>query len=493
MIRHVPEQYTDFASALMVAAEGDEIVLNTSTAVPLLGLTSGVNNITVRAGTGKTPVLDHSDLPSGGIGLTLGTATGWLFQGIVFRDRNGGSASLSCQGAMDIEDCVFEGCDFALRGNWAGTVSRTDFRSVLQYVSTTNEDGVRFEACRFISCEVVALLGLAGAGSIVENCTIMRCRAGNLVDLDGEDLIAADVIRACTAQECQALDPVSSRAIFNGATACANNNAWLCTADDLFAGAGLSGNTEVDPQHVHPLMDLRLLPTSALVGGGGAATTTLDRFSMPFLVPPNVGAHESARIASVTSPSLTGLVVEVDGGIPDLEACLDRESWRIETEAGVRVAVLEVAQVDDEDAFTLTLHPEMSTGEEYTVRLSPGLYGYDEEAVTPDADPPDYPWRKYRNIAAVMNAVGLQLMKLVGRASAELASDFLPSDQTIFVNSTLNFPENGALWLRDFRITYTEKTDGAFHGVVSVLPRLVAVPAGTVIVSDDRAYVPPAG
>ncbi len=491
MIRRVPEQYTDFASALMVCSSGDEIVLNVSTALPLLGLTSALINITVRAGTDKTPVLDHTDLASGGIGLTLGAATGWLFQGITFRDRNGGSSPLSCQGAMDIEDCVFEGCDFALRGNWAGTVRRTDFRSVLQYVSTTNEDDVRFEACRFIACEVVALLGLAGAGSIVENCTLMRCRAGNLVDLDGEDLISADTVRACTAQECQALDPASSRAIFRGASACANNNAWLCTADDLFAGAGLSGNTGVDPQHAHPLLDLRLLPGSALIGGGGAATTILDRLGMAFLVPPSVGAHESARIATVTAPSLTELVVEVDGGVPDAEACLDRESWWIETEAGVRVAVLEVVQ--DGETFTLTLHPEMSTGHEYTVSLSPSSYGTAEGAATPDADPPDYPWRKYRNIAAVMNAVGLQMQKLVGRAPAELVRDFLPDDQTIFVNSTLNFPENGALWLRDFRLTYTDKTDGALHGVVTDLPRLVAIPSGTAVVCDDRAYVPPPG
>lgn len=496
MILHVPEQYADFTSALMAASSGDEIVLNTSGALVLAGLTTALDDITVRAGTGFTPVLDHTLVEDGGIGLTLGTATGWLFQGITFRDRLGGSAALSCQGSMDLEDCIFEGCDFALRGNWQGTVSRCDFRHVLQYVATTEEDNVRFEACRFISCEVLGLLDLSGAGSVVENCTLIRCRTadGDPGDDSGEDLVIADVVRANTAHSCQAMDPVSSRVIFRGVTSCTNNNAFNCTTDtDLFASPGtLADNTTVDPQHVHLLLDQRLLPTSPLIGAGGSATTTSDRNGSSFLSPPSIGAYESARIDTVTAPTIDTLLVTVDGGVPDAEACAGRESWWISTDDGVRVAV-ETVDPSGEDGFLLTLHPAMSKGSAYTVRLSPADYGYDEASVTPEADQPDYPLRPYRNVGALMNALGQQVKRLAGRSEATLVRDFLPTDRTIFVDSTLDFPDSGTIFVRDFVFTYERKTDGAFHGIESSMPRLVALPALTLVTLDERAYIPAAG
>lgn len=501
-VRYVPEQYQDFASALLACVNGDEIVLNTSTALLLPGLTSSLTDITVRAGPGKRPVLDHSILPDGGIGLTLGVATGWLFQGVVFRDRNGGSASLSCQGAMDVEDCVFEGCDFALRGNWAGTVKRTDFRHVLQYVATTSEDNVRFESCRFIACEVRALLLLEGEGSAVEHCTLIRCRSGSADYEDGLDLIAADTVLACTAQDCQALDPESTRYIFHGASSVTRCNAWQCTVDDVaFASEGtLSDNTTVDPLHVHPLLDLRLLPASPLIGVVSGATATLDRNGMAFFGPSSVGAHESVQIGVAVVPALDRMLVGVGvGGAPDLAACLDRESWRIETSTGIQVAVVGVTDIDQGEGlsfylkmFELELHPAMSPWQEYTVRFSPSLYGFDEDTFTPEIDPIPYARRKYRNLAAVKNATGIQFRKLMGRPQVTLVRDFMPTDATIFVESTLDIPASGVLLGRDFLIRFGSRTDGALHEIETDLPRLVAIPAGTVFVLNERAVIPPA-
>ncbi len=501
-VRYVPEQYQDFTSALLACVSGDEIVLNTSTALLLPGLTSGLDNITVSAGPGKRPVLDHSILPDGGIGLTLGVATGWLFQGVTFRDRNGGSASLSCQGAMDIEDCVFEGCDFALRGNWAGTVKRTDFRHVLQYVATTSEDNVRFESCRFIACEVRALLLLEGEGSSVEHCTLIRCRSGSVDYEDGLDLIAADTVLACTAQDCQALDPESTRYIFHGASSVTRCNAWQCTVDDVaFASEGtLANNTTVDPLHVHPLLDLRLLPDSPLIGVVSSGTATLDRHGMTFFGTSSVGAHESVQIGVATVPALDRVLVGVGiGGAPEPALCLDRESWRIETSTGIQVAVASVTEIDQGEGlslylrmFELELHPTMSPWQTYTVRLSPGLYGYDEDTFVPEVAPIPYARRKYRNLAAVENAVGLQFKKLIGRPQVTLVRDFLPTDATMFVDSTLDIPSIGRLFGRDFLVSFTSRTDGALHGITTDLPRLVAIPAGAIFVLDERSVIPPA-
>ncbi len=482
-VRYVPEQYPDFTTALLACVSGDEIVLNTSGAVPLLGLSaSSLNNITVRAGTGRTPVLDHSDLPSGGIGLTLGAADGWTFRGIRFRDRNGGSASLSCFGSdLTVEDCVFEGCDFALRGNWDGIVRRCDFRSVLQAVSTSSGE-VRFESCRFFNCEVLELLALP-AGT-VENCTMMRCRATN-------GLVLAVRVCGCAAQECEAAGV--GDALLLGSTECSYNNAWLCTADTLFDGGLVDSNTELDPLHVHPLLDLRPQPGSPLVAGC-PSSTELDRFGMAFLSPKAVGAHEAARLSTVSAESLTSVVVSFAGGVPDAEACLDREAWTLTTPTGVQVAVSEVAAFGP-TGFRLTVHPSLSMGEPYTLRVAPADYGADEASFTPSTALPasPYPWRRYRNIAAVQNAVGRQFLALVGRADALLVRDFLPGERSIFVNSTLDFPSSGTLWLRDFRVSYISKTDGAFHGVAEEAYRLVAVPAGSRAVLDERSVIPEPG
>jgi hypothetical protein len=498
MIRYVPQQYPDLASALHASASGDEVVLDTSASIPLNGVQSALDNITVRAAPGRRPVLDHTEAywASPMHGLRLGSADGWTFQGITFRDRRGASAAVFCNGdGLLFEDCTFEGSSACLRGNWSGVVRRCDFRRVQQSVATTTSAGVRFEACRFIACEVFELLTLPGDETAVEHCTLVRCTAGDEETIDGANLVEAEVVRANTALECRARDPESSRAIFRGTTVCTFNNAWQCDADALFAGDDVvADNMEVDPRHVHPLIDQRLLPDSGLIGAAVGTAVEFDRAGGAFLAPPSVGAHESARLGAITVESLTSIVAAVSGGVPDLAACLDRESWSLATPSGVRVAVMEVARVGETDALRLTLHPAMSAGQGYVLRLSPAGYGWNTAGFTPGSELfVPYPWRRYRNIAAVMNAIGIGLFRVGGRSEATIIRDFLPTDRTIFVDSTRDFPPAGTLVSRDYRMTYVSKTDGAFHGVIVLQPRIVAIPAGTRVVVDERRVVPAAG
>lgn len=488
MIRYVPQQYPDLASALHACVDGDEVVLDTSGAIPMAGLVCTKEGITVRAAPGRRPVLDHTDAAwaSPKIGLRLQTADGWTFRGLTFRDRKGESGALSCSGDdLLIEDCFFEGSAACLRGTWSGVVRRCDFRRIQTSVSETS-GAARFEACRFLLCDVLRLLELTGAMSSVEHCTLVRCVSGG-GEVVGDNLVEAAVVRANTALQSRAQHPLTSKTLWLGRDICTFNNTWESEADTLFGGAGVvADNIEVDPRHVHPVLDLRLRSDSPLIGAAPATDTELDRNGESFLSPPSIGAHESARLGEVSAESLSSLLVSTTGGVPNEAACLYRESWRLSTAAGIRSAVAEVAVVEA-GVFRLTLHPGLSAGQAYDLRLSPGGYGADDEAFLPPAElVPSYRLRPYRNIAAVLSAMGAQFFALVGRPEATIVRDVLPQDETIFVDSTRLFPPSGELVTREYWITYQSKTDGAFHGVSFRHPRLVAVPAGTRVVLDER-------
>ncbi|HRE87675.1 MAG TPA: right-handed parallel beta-helix repeat-containing protein [Myxococcota bacterium] len=487
MIRYVPQQYPDLASALHACVDGDEVVLDTSGAVPLPGILCTKEGITIRAAPGRRPVLDHTDArwASPQDGLRLATADNWTFRALTFRDRMGISAAVSASGAgLVFEDCAFEGSKTCLRGNWSGIVRRCDFRQI-QTLASSSSGAVRFESCRFLLCDVNGLLNLTGDDSSVEHCTFSRCVAGSSF----LNLVSAAVVRANTALLCR-VQPSTGMAIFEGRDICTFNNAWESEADTLFGGAGVvADNIEVDPRHVHPVLDLRLRSDSPLIGAAPATDTELDRNGESFLSPPSIGAHESARLGEVIVESLTSLLVSTTGGVPNEAACLNRESWRLSTAAGIRSAVAEVAVVEP-GVFRLTLHPGLSAGQAYSLRLSPRGYGADDEAFQPPAElVPSYRLRPYRNIAAVLNAMGAQFFALVGRPEATIVRDVLPQDETIFVDSTRRFPSSGELVTREYWIAYQAKTDGAFHGVSFRHPRLVAVPAGTRVVLDERSVV----
>lgn len=487
MNRYVPQQYPDLASALHACVDGDEVVLDTSGAIPLPGILCAKEGITIRAAPGRKPVLDHTDArwASPQDGLRLATADNWTFRGLTFRDRMGISAAVSASGTgLVFEDCVFEGSKTSLRGNWSGTVRRCDFRQI-QTLASSSSGAVRFESCRFVLCNVNGLLNLTGGDSSVEHCTFSRCVAGSSF----LNLVSAAVVRANTALQCGA-QLSTGMAIFEGRDVCSFNNAWESEADTLFSGDGVvADNIEVDPRHVHPVLDLRLRSDSPLIGAAPATEVELDRNAEAFLSPPSIGAHESARLGGVSVESLTSLLVSMTGGVPNNAACLNRESWRLSTAAGVRSAVAEVSEVEA-GVFRLTLHPGLSAGQAYGLRLSPGGYGPDDEAFLPSAElVPGYRLRPYRNIAAVLNAMGAQFFALVGRPEATIARDVLPQDETIFVDSTRLFPPAGELVTREYWITYRWKTDGAFHGVRFRHPRLVAVPTGTRVVLDERGVV----
>ena len=488
--RYVPEQYPDFATALAACSSGDTIVLDTSEAMPMADLVATLDTITIEAGTGKTPVLDHTLAST--VGLTV-IGTQWTFTGIRFRStlagQGGYALSLDGYTAHTFTDCVWEGSPGCFAGDWGGAVQSCEFRHITGSVSTSNET-CTFYSCAFIRCDAQRLIQASDTACV--NCTLVQCRVTN-------SIFNCDIVKNCTAQQCDA--NAGTGYIFRGVSSCTHNNAYQCTALANFAGV-TSSNTTVDPQHVDLGTDFRLLPTSPLIGAGTASgAPSVDFNGIAYLTPISVGAYESVRSAfAATFVDVNTLQFIQKGGqtYEDIAATYRWTFWS--TQNGVQNATLAVGTYDPGggkipgEPVELTLTPGVSPGIDYVMTTTSGTYGYAETTVT--ADPGlDYPAEvgAYRNISAIANAWGRQLLATAGIAQTFVAVDFEPADSDLFVESTLGFASSGALFIDGLRFEYTSKTDAAFHGVTCLVPRVTAINAKTAVVFDERSFVAPAG
>ncbi len=278
--------------------------------------------------------------------------------------------------------------------------------------------------------------------------------------------------------------------IFAGTTRVNSCNAFECTATNgLFLGGSEANNTTVDPQHVNLYNDLRLLPASALIrAGDNTLYPTSDFNGAAYQDPPSVGAHESIVIASAAATSAETLTATLTGTYIEAEV-EDVDAWTVtNTTNGVNVAVLSVVWAAP--VATLTTWPAMSPGIQYTVTADFGGYGYDSATFTPSAAYATSESDPYRNVAAYANAAGWQLLAIAGTAETTLAYALEVGDETAYVQSTLGFADTGTLFVGNARITYTSKTDGAFHGLVEAVPRTTPIPLGTAVVFDEASFYP---
>lgn len=487
--RYVPEQYPDFATALAACSSGDTIVLDTSEAMPMVDLAATLDTITVEAGAGKTPVLDHT--LAGTVGLTV-IGTQWTFTGIRFRSTVAGAGgyALNMDGytAHTFTDCVWEGSPGCIAGDWGGVVQSCEFRHITGSVSTSAET-CGFYSCVFVRCDAQRLI--QASDTTCDNCTLIQCRVTN-------SIFNVDQIRNCTAQQCSA--NAGTGYIFRGVSSCSHNNAYQCTALANFAGVTAS-NTTVNPQHVDLATDFRLQPTSPLIGAGTLADADVDFNGNAYLTPISIGAYESVR--AVDSPEFTDIYTLrfFQPGGQTFEDIAATYAWTLSsTENGVQNAVAAVGTYDPGgggkipgEPVELTLTPGVSPGITYVVTSTSGTYGEKQASVTADAAleyPAESP--EYRNIAAVANAWGRSLDAVAGVNETTIAVDFDPDADVMLVASTLGFPSEGSLWIDGVLFAYTSTTDAAFHGVTCDLPRIVTIGAGTAVAFDERGYVPAA-
>lgn len=173
------------------------------------------------------------------------------------------------------------------------------------------------------------------------------------------------------------------------------------------------------------------------------------------------------------------------------------ELWDVRPTSGIgaRVSVLEAVFLGGSYVYAASLHPPPSPGVNYTVTL------YDDDGAVVESasavvgsglidhlpDPPTY-----AKIAGLNNSFGRELSRLTGRVATSIYKEYSGSDSILFVRSTYSYPPSGEIHL-DGRVgSYTDKTDGAFLGVVFDPPIGGVLPPGTPVFRADRAYTPDA-
>jgi len=92
----------------------------------------------------------------------------------------------------------------------------------------------------------------------------------------------------------------------------------------------------------------------------------------------------------------------------------------------------------------------------FTFSVSAGL--------TTTADTPGFPRGR---LEAITNAFGRLMESLMGRPTTQVYQDFGIDDVTLFVDTTLGYPEAGQVWAGEYLVTYLSKTAGAFVGCSS--------------------------
>lgn len=91
---------------------------------------------------------------------------------------------------------------------------------------------------------------------------------------------------------------------------------------------------------------------------------------------------------------------------------------------------------------------------------------------------------------ALTLAFGEVCQKFYGRPTTKLVEDSAKDATYLLVESTLAFPDEGSVFARGRRATYTGKTDASLTGVVFDIPRNEAMPYGAEVALDVRSILP---
>lgn len=91
-------------------------------------------------------------------------------------------------------------------------------------------------------------------------------------------------------------------------------------------------------------------------------------------------------------------------------------------------------------------------------------------------------------LEALTHALGKEVQEVGGRSCTHVTANFLPSDTTLKVHTTLGFPDAGVIWLQGKEFAYTSRTDKTFVGIDAWRP--LAIARGAPVVSATRRIRP---
>lgn len=206
-------------------------------------------------------------------------------------------------------------------------------------------------------------------------------------------------------------------------------------------------------------------------------------------------------ITAASAQSVTTVLVTFSGGAFAPSSVNSGDQWTVVPTNAYATApvVLTAAPQAGNTEVLLTVAPGLSGGEEYTVTALeatdtggdpavPNSETFTVSAAFVLADP-DFP---IGVLAAILDAMGRQIHRLIGRPATRLVQAVGNSNTRLVVESTLGFPESGTVIDEDgVRWTYTSKTDASFEGAVPlsyVTGQAFGLrPAGGLVVLDETS------
>ena len=203
-------------------------------------------------------------------------------------------------------------------------------------------------------------------------------------------------------------------------------------------------------------------------------------------------------------------------------AVFEGANWSLTLARGLghRPVVIGVERVSS-DVFALTIHPQLTPGATYRLKapdVASPPSGGDEGGGGSVALPPPYfdpsftvpsamapVWRPEARVGVLpvddlLDVFGRALQRSAGVGASRLLTRWKPGDRRFVLESTLPFPDMGAVYIGPLRFLYGARTEGSLEEVTPILDPFALTPvrAGTIVVSDlsgtrpnDGAPLPP--
>ena len=176
-----------------------------------------------------------------------------------------------------------------------------------------------------------------------------------------------------------------------------------------------------------------------------------------------------AALSAVTVVNLTTFHVDVTGGNYQTDPT-STANWAVEmiSDMANYVSVFKITK-QSATRVTVEVHPEMSPGEKYRIKTTA------KDSSGGNLTTNSLEFTVTATLVAAVETFPLGLLESLflafgdtmeyyqGRPSTQLVAQVdAGGTDAIFVESTLAFPWKGAVWVGDSRVTYENKSDGAF-------------------------------
>ena len=201
-------------------------------------------------------------------------------------------------------------------------------------------------------------------------------------------------------------------------------------------------------------------------------------------------------LLSAVAADLNRIVCTFDGAVNASDAG-DPHKWAVSPSAvpAVEVAAVEARVAPGATVVTLWVEPGLSPGQDYTVAPA-GIreaasavltLTTPQTATAPLVDPEESEEWSHGVLRVLTRAIAQQFQYLMGTPTTILIRDFSPGDSSLFVESTLGFPQRGEVFVNGRRLLYRSKSDSEqrLDEVADPFPDGTSVPMKSVVSLDQ--------